>query len=355
MRSFLFSLFLFSILFSSCTEEQEKSLNLRKKSTGAYGEILLVMDTALYQDSLGREIDKCFRQVFPGLPQAEALFKLRIVAPGSFEGLLRNTSNIIVAATFDSKSPSSDLMRTWFSEESIKSVEEGSDEYRFVRKDEFATDQYSVYIFGKDPNDLISKIRKNCGELTEFFNQRERGRITREIYEAKEQKTLSKGMKDNFGYKLRVPFGFEIAKQEKDFLWLSQLGNDLFRNIFIASKPYVSENQFHVDSIVAWRDEIGRNYLFGSGQIDTSSYMTTDQRYLPVVERTVSFNGNYAKELRGLWRLKNFLRGGPFLSFVMTDPKGERLYYIEAFLYAPNKIKRHFMRELEAELYTFKP
>ncbi len=348
-------LFLGLWLILACSPETEKSLDIRKKSHGAYGEIVLVMDTALWEGELGNALKECFRQPFPGLPQAEAEFTLRVVPPESFSGLLRLASNIVVVATFDSESKSSQLMKTWFTDESISKVGEESDLYKYVRRDEFAKDQYSLYLFGENSSDLIQNLNSNCDELKDFFNQRERKRIAREVFSAKEQKGISKAIKEKYGFGFRVPFGYDVAVQEKDFLWMSQLGTDLFRNLFIAWKPYRSEEQFEIDSIVKWRDRIGRKYIFGSGEEDTSSYLITDQRYLEVESRVISFNQNYAIETRGLWRLKNFLRGGPFLSFVLTDPERERIYYIEGFLYAPNQIKKGMMRELEANLYTFQP
>jgi Domain of unknown function (DUF4837) len=346
--------FLITILLG-CGEETTKKLDLRKSSRGAYGEIVLVIDTALWNDSLGKELQKCFRKPFPGLPQPEAQFILRVIPPESFESILMLAANIMVVSTFDSDSRASQLLQSWYSEESRRRVNTGEDLYKYVRKDEHARDQYSLFLFGKDSDHLIENIRVHCDELTDFFNQRERKRITRKIFSGKEQKGLSNSIEEKYGFKIRIPFGYEIAKEEKDFIWISQLGNDLFRNIFISWKPYRSEDQFRVDSIIKWRDELGKKYLFGSGNEDTSSYMVTDQRYLPVEAKTASFNGQYSIELRGLWRLKNFLRGGPFLTYVFTDNKRGRIFYLEAFLYAPNKIKRGMMRELEANLYTFNP
>jgi hypothetical protein len=174
------------------------------------------------------------------------------------------------------------------------------------------------------------------------------------VYEGKEEKKLTEYITKKYGYSLRVPFGYDLATETDTFLWFSQLGTDLFRNLLIARKKYNSEDEFSEEKIIEWRNELGRTHLFGSGEPDTVSYMETDQKYYPVQFRKVEFNGKYAIESRGLWRLKNNTRGGPFLSYAFVDEKTNTMFYVEAFLYAPNKIKRHIMRELEAVLHTFK-
>ncbi len=61
-------------------------------------------------------------------------------------------------------------------------------------------------------------------------------------------------------------------------------------------------------------------------------------------------------ETRGLWKLKNNSRGGPFLSYIFVDEPTNRLYYLEGFIMGPGvDKKREFMRQLEAILTSFQP
>jgi hypothetical protein len=187
-----------------------------------------------------------------------------------------------------------------------------------------------------------------------LIDQSERDRIQLEVYKGKAEKSLSKYIQDKYGYSLDIPFGYKLAVENDSFQWFSQLGTDLFRNLLIARKKYLSEDDFKPQSIIDWRNSIGKTHLFGSGEEDTVSYMLTDQKYIPVQSEVVDFNGKYAIELRGLWKLKNNTRGGPFVSYAFVDEKTNTMFYVEGFLYAPNKIKRHIVRELEAVLYTFR-
>ena len=50
--------------------------------------------------------------------------------------------------------------------------------------------------------------------------------------------------------------------------------------------------------------------------------------------------------------MENDIMGGPFVSHSIVDEVHNRMVVVEAFVYAPNKLKRNFMRKLEASLYT---
>ena len=58
-------------------------------------------------------------------------------------------------------------------------------------------------------------------------------------------------------------------------------------------------------------------------------------------------------EHRGLWKLKNNIMGGPFVSYVMASKDRKSIFYIEGFVAAPGKDKRELIRELEVILKTF--
>jgi hypothetical protein len=45
--------------------------------------------------------------------------------------------------------------------------------------------------------------------------------------------------------------------------------------------------------------------------------------------------------------------GGPFISHSFTDPTGEYVVVVEAFVYNPRADKRNHLRQLEAVLYSF--
>jgi hypothetical protein len=52
--------------------------------------------------------------------------------------------------------------------------------------------------------------------------------------------------------------------------------------------------------------------------------------------------------------MSNAAMGGPFVSYSCVDEVNERVIVAEVFVYAPNKEKRQYIRDMEAILLTLK-
>jgi hypothetical protein len=61
-------------------------------------------------------------------------------------------------------------------------------------------------------------------------------------------------------------------------------------------------------------------------------------------------NGNFVREMRGLWEVKVDFMGGPFISWSMVDEKRNRIVTAFGFVYAPKIDKRNQVRKLEGIL-----
>lgn len=81
-----------------------------------------------------------------------------------------------------------------------------------------------------------------------------------------------------------------------------------------------------------------------------NQYMSTDHR--AVMSRNMEFDGRFVQEVRGLWQMENDMMGGPFVSYAQVDTVNNRVIVTEGFVYAPEKNKREFIREMEAAVQT---
>ncbi|MCS6834189.1 MAG: DUF4837 family protein, partial [Flammeovirgaceae bacterium] len=324
-----------SLYLVACTSGQEKAAGLLSSSKGAVGEVILVIDSTLWADTIGIgwAVRKVFLEEVPCLPQPEPMFTLRTVRPHGFNALLKECRNIVMVTTFDLDTYDTQQLKKYFSEESIQKLSQDTTRFMLVQDDQFATNQKIVHLFGRNADILQRHLLnpQNRRIIQEIFNQEEKKRVTKEILEDKGNLPLAKNIAEKYGFRLHIPSGFVIAKEEKDFIWLRHLEARHDRSIIVHVKNYIDERQFSPDSILAWRAYIGKTYLREPD--NPNYYMTTETLAKPLFQIT-QLNGQFAHQLRGLWRLKDRFVGGVFIAYATTNQKNTKIYYIEGFNWA---------------------
>ena len=348
-------LFLLSIVyFSSC--DLDKTAKLKSnlpKANGKPGEIIVVMDSAQWEGKVGEEVRSTFNGEVVYLPRDEAMFSLNHIDPIDFKSILKKQKNIIFVAVLGNKSKGNRKLKTYFTKESLDMIEQDPSLFMYSKQDEFARGQEVLHLFGETEDILTENISKNRNKLQKHFLNIEEKRMYKSLSAAKEVIGVSKLIKEKPGCELKVPYGFEIAIEDGDFIWLRNFSPDVDKSIFISWINYTSEENFSMDSLLKLRTEVSKPYILYKPE-DPESYMLTETANFNVFREEINFKGNYAIELRGLWKINNYYMGGPFISYAMVDESTNRLYYIEAFLYSPGKAQRDVMRELNTILKTFK-
>lgn len=348
-------LFLLSIVYlSSCDlEKTAKMQNNLPKANGKPGEIIVVMDSAQWEGKVGKEVRTTFSEFVFYLPREEPMFFLNHIDPISFKSILKKQKNIIFVTVLGDNSKGNRKLKTYFTRESLKMIEEDSSLFMYPKKNEFAKGQEILHLFGETEEILKDNIAKNRDKLQKHFLDIEEKRFYKSLYTAKVAKGISSHIEDKLGCELKVPFGFDIAIEDDNFIWLRNFSPDVDKSIFISWVDYTSEEMFTLDSLLKLRTEISKPYILYKPE-DLQSYMLTETDNFNVFRKKINFKGHYAIELRGLWRVNKYYMGGPFISYAMVDESTNRLYYIEAFLYSPGKAQRDLMRELTTIIKTFK-
>ena len=316
---------------------------------GAIGEVIVVMDSAIWRGSVGQELRNIFMSPMPGLPQDEPMYRLKYTNPLALNSLLRNAKNMIFVTTMDGSSLANRQMRSYFTKESLERIKSDPDLFYYTRKDEFAQGQEIMHLFGQDSEALLAKLQTNGERIRGFFDEVEKKRLEQTLY-AREEKGISNSLKQRYDFYIRLPYGYEIAKTEERFVWLRQLGRDVDKSIFITYRDYDEEGLFTSERLLDLRESVAQAHIFDSG--DSSLYVTT-QRIAPVDTLVLNFKGHYAVRMGGLWKLSDNSLGGPFISYTLVDETKNRLYYIEGFVSSPGRDKINFMREVDVILSTF--
>ena len=162
---------------------------------------------------------------------------------------------------------------------------------------------------------------------------------------------IEREMLEKWGIQGLWPRDASLANQSDEFTWIDRQmtrlkggdNHDVQQGFFIHSEPYVSQDQLSLAHVLDRRDELTQRYVPGPTK---GSFMTTERRFVPTYEE-IQFQGMFALEVRGLWKIENDFMGGPFYSLTLVDTDNARLLTVEGYAYAPYFNKRPYIREVE--------
>ncbi|MBN8578882.1 MAG: DUF4837 family protein [Cytophagales bacterium] len=336
----------------ACTEPGSENL---PGASGRTGDIFLIMDSLQWKGPLGKTLDSIFGAQMQGLPRKEPIFNMRWIDPRKLNFVLKQRRNLIFAVTLDQQSQGARQIRSAFTPESLEKIKADSTLFSQNARNVYAKNQEVLFLFARTETQLLQHIRKNAARLVDYFDQRERERLSESLFKSGQLKGIGPMVRKEFDCELKVPFGYQLAQQEPDFLWVRQINTNDDKDVFFGRKKYISQTQFSKDSLIAFRDAICKKYLFEDpDRPDTYLVTETGVEHKPVLTREFTFNKKFAVEMKGLWRTNNLTMGGPFIGIAFVDQEQGMLYYLEGFTFSPGKDQREIMRELETILYTFK-
>ena len=319
---------LFVGLMASCSEESKT--RRKDRSVGGTSEILVVTQNSEQWDGrIGDSIRHFFLDYQYGLPQPESRNELAHVTTQGFSDMFKKHKCIIEVEI----NPSLE-----------KAVAETS-------VDALAAPQRYVKISAPSITAWVELFDRQKEIYKQWFDQVERERILN-FFRPDVDAEVVKAITKKFGFKLTVPQGFYIAKNEPNFMWLRKELEQSSADIVIYQMPYKDTLQFEASSLIAMRNMMEGQYIPGPSE---GSYMGTETEFVPPLVTTVSdYPAGYAKEMRGMWKVENNYMGGPFVSYTFADARTGQLVTVEGFYYEPNQKKRTPLLQLEAIAYSLK-
>ena len=312
-------------LFASCT-----GAPTLPTSTGAAGEILMVINEDVFKSNVGDSIVQILNHDVPCMPQSEPMFNISRTNFEGFTSIIKPARNIILI----------DAGRA-YSSVKIKTEE-----------DKWGKPQAILTIQGPTTQEVADAIGKYKVQIANSFVKAERDRAIKH-HQRYTEKEMVKKVEEHMGFYMAVPRNMVRCKKAENFMWISNNAGNMNRNIVLYSYPYTEADAFTRAKLLQKRDSVMKLHIPGPVE---NSYMTTEYRFEPPIwEETAIANKQYAIRIQGMWRVEGEYMGGPFVSISCLDQKNQRIITAEAFIYAPNQYKRNAMRQLEAALYTIKP
>ncbi len=317
-----FFLFIAIAILQSCSNNGQV---IHKNITGKSGELVVVISKESWAGPTGKLIRETLAQPHVGLPQDEPIFDVIDVPHSAFKDIFKSTRNILQTSI---------------------SVNVKTEGITFT-DDVWAYPQATVQIKAKTAKKFEEIFKENSGKIISYFIAAEKERLTmnyKKFYEKGVYNVLHK----DFGVTMKVPPGFAIVEQKKDFIWYKYETPAISQGIILYTFPYVSDSTFSVNYLLDIQDKILKENVPGAIK---NSYMATEKRF----DQTFNIfehNGNYASEMRGLWRVENDFMGGPYISLAELDATNQRVVVAFGYVYAPSKDKRNFIQQVEAMIYS---
>lgn len=330
MKNVLFSLLSILLLASCNGVKQSDDKSLLPKSSGKYGEVLIVVDTIYENRQTGDALREIFEQELLGLPQQESQFRASTVPPRGFQSILKRSKNVLKLSIGQNKKTAIN-----------------------VENDVWAKDQLLIQITAGSDEDAARILRKNITTIRAYFNEKELERLQKQ-FSIKPQKELIKKIEEKAKIHLTIPPGYVEMSKDSTGFWLKkekQMGeHQVLQGISVFWEPYSAKTQFELEEVVDSRNGFTAEHIQGTRD---SSFMKVYNVFNPAIQE-INLNGMFAKEFRGLWNMENDFMGGPFLHYIFVDESTNRLIHLDGFVFAPQFDKREYVRELEAILKTVK-
>jgi hypothetical protein len=194
--------------------------------------------------------------------------------------------------------------------------------------------------------------------------------ISNLIYREDEQYDLEALLLEEYGFTVRVPWGFRLNTdfaeenfirmikyqlerwffaywipgdeiEESGFAWIRTL-EDLGARIERNEELNLDTVDFISQQAMSLRDHIGRLYY-------DNDVVVRDRTTATLVD----FNGRWAVRLYGLWENDEKLAGGPLVAYCFYDGDSDRLWWLDGAVFAPNEPKETQVRQMDVMIHTF--
>lgn len=318
------TLLLTLLLICACSQPSSNNTTTTKKkgkSISAPYELLVVCDKEWLNTSAAEQFNELLHTEVPALPQSEPLLRTTTINPLALSGTFLYYANILQA----------DISNTYTTAEC------------HLARNVYCQPQLIATLTAPSQLAFDSLLQRHGEAILQAFVEQE---LQAEILRLKRQHSqqLSRAANEQFGIQIYAPKEIDAVKIAPDFLWASSDNTEEnYYNIVIYSYP------LPIGDFATHRHQALAANITAP---NPGSYMSLDSTLL--IQREITIDGQRVNEVRGLWQMEHAAMGGPFISHTYTDSIHQRALVAEAFVFAPGKDKRTFMRRLEAALRTIR-
>jgi hypothetical protein len=212
--------------------------------------------------------------------------------------------------------------------------------------DIWARDQQATVIVA-EPDHEAEAVRADLQEINQALDQQFRSYARARMFLSGTDSALADTLSRTAGFRLVLPDVYRWQHQDSIYTFRNDNPDpaELIRQITVTWRSPIPASMTS-DEVLAWRAEVAETYGepqdVDLSQADTSSF---------------EYQGRPAFQVQALWKNPPQLdwpAAGPFITRTVTCPQQDRLYLLDAWLYAPGKEKYEYMIQLQTILDSFR-
>ena len=202
------------------------------------------------------------------------------------------------------------------------------------------------------PGGRARAVKSLLPSLGALLDEQYRDYVLRRMYTSGRDTALAESLAERFGFSLELAnvYRWEIADSVNNSVHIFRNDNpdpsELIRQVTVAWRA-ADPAVLGPDSLVAWRTRIGDRH-FNHRQVTETKHLR---------ESREDFGDNRAVEVRATWvnhPEDEFPAGGPLVTRGILCESQDRVYLVDAWLYAPGRDKYEYMIQLETILASFR-
>tara|TARA_R110002050_G_scaffold41242_1_gene100097 strand:+ start:100604 stop:101632 length:1029 start_codon:yes stop_codon:yes gene_type:complete len=316
-------------LLSSCGDKEENQMLM--SISGNPGEVILVATQNQWEGQIGEKFQSHFLKPVYGMPQDEPLFNVVRTNYSDFERVFKTFRNVIIL----------EIDTNRFSKGEIT-----------YHKNVWAKGQLVIKMIASSRQEVLDLLDENADQMIRIIQTKEFNRLYSK-YKAHPNNKIQKKLVFNLGVKMVIPKEAVIANIDSAHAWIriereklkGGYQHQISQAVLIYKYRYTAKQQFLDENLFAKRDSVLKAYIPGPSE---GSFMTTEYRYQPPITKDMDYQGHFAKEIHGLWRMENDFMGGPMATYFILNEEEGMIYCVSGYAYAPQFDKREYYREIEA-------
>ncbi len=214
-------------------------------------------------------------------------------------------------------------------------------------EDVWATNQHLTLMLVDTNGDVPAQVYAMVGEVHSTIDERFRQGALQRMFVSGTKENLADSLRTMAGFTLTLPDVYQWVADDSLYIFRNDNPDpaELIRQFSVTWITPIPE-PLPVDSLMDWREAVAEESYDYPQVVDRTDL---HQRVLALGDMAVT-------EVRGPWENPpgSWPAAGPFIFWTVACPEQNRLYYLDAWLYAPGKDKWEYILQLETIMRSFR-